>query len=737
MNTLKLLTIISLLFAAACPAAEVLVEAESFTDRGGWKIDQQFMDQMGSPYLLAHGLGYPVRDAVTTVAFPRPGSYRVWVRTFDWVAPWKTPETPASKRATGTPGKFRLMINAARVETVFGTEGAAWHWQPGGRVEVKKGPVELRLVDMTGFDGRCDAILFSDDPGFQPPDGGEKLASLRRTLLGTEKTRDAGEYDLVVVGGGISGICAAVSGARNGLTVALIQDRPVLGGNNSSEVRVWLSGRAENPRYPNVGRIVRELDPIKRAHSSLTNTADYYPDEKREAFVRSEKNISLFLCHRANGIEVRDERILSVTAQDIITGVRKRFSGRWFVDTTGDGCVGYHAGADFEMTETAHMGQSNLWNIRDTGQPVSFPRCPWAYDLSDKPFPGRDGNRPGRQLGTWFWESGCFRHPIDDRERNRDNNFRAMFGAWDCLKNVQEKFPNYQLAWAAYVSGPRESRRLLGDVILNKEDLLEYREYDDGCIATGWKIDLHLPRKEYSRGFEGDEFITRAHFTGYKMPYYVPYRCLYSRNIENLFMAGRDVSVTHEALGAVRVMRTCGQMGDVVGMAAAICKKRGTTPRGVYKEHLDELKKMMSKGPPPEKRVRIWPASEATRTSDGNPINEMPEELGKLTCVTIERGSWRSPAPGFRFEIGAAAVVYIAVHDRGDYRPPKGWEQAGMTMTWREKYTDTVYRKRFAAGTVAIPSHSGNEGNKTYGLPHMAFVKPAAGGSVDVRPVSP
>jgi len=171
-----------------------------------------------------------------------------------------------------------------------------------------------------------------------------------------------------------------------------------------------------------------------------------------------------------------------------------------------------------------------------------------------------------------------------------------MFGAWDCLKNVEERYPNHKLSWAAYVSGPRESRRLLGDVVLTVEDISGARAFDDACVPTSWPIDVHRPDERYSRGFEGDAFIARADMPGYDVPYWVPYRCLYSRNVENLFAAGRDISVTHEALGAVRVMRTCGMMGEVVGMAASICRKHDTTPRGVYRDHLEELKELMRLG---------------------------------------------------------------------------------------------------------------------------------------------
>ncbi|MFC1717690.1 FAD-dependent oxidoreductase [Candidatus Poribacteria bacterium] len=572
----------------------LLIEAESFVDTGGWVVDQQFMDIMGSPFLLAHGLGEPVADAETVVQFPEIGKYRVWVRTRDWIAPWGV---------SGAPGRFQLSVNDRAIDTEFGTEGSEWHWQDGGSVQIADRSVRLRLHDLTGCEGRCDAIVFSSDPDFVPPDSGQELAAFRREALGLpEEPEHAGDFDLVVIGGGIAGICSAVSAARLGLKVAFIQDRPVLGGNNSSEVRVWLGGKANCEPYPRVGDIVSELEQERKAHYGPDNVAELYEDEKKLAIVEDEENIMLFACYRANDVEMDSDRITAVVAQNIITGHRIRCTGEWFADCTGDGCVGFMSGADHDVTLNGHMGRCNNWNVIDTGSPSSFFSCPWAFDLSDKPFPGREdgeGQFSGKgilALGGWYWESGFDRDPIAEGEYIRDTNFRAMYGAWNALKNVDKVYPNHKLNWSAYISGMRESRRILGDVVLTKDDIMNSVEFPDGCVATGWDIDLHFPHESYQKGFEGDEFISKAIFTKYPQPYWVPYRTLYSRNISNLFMAGRDISVTHEALGAVRVMRTCGLMGEIVGMAAYLCRKNSTTPRGIYQEYLNDLKALMEKG---------------------------------------------------------------------------------------------------------------------------------------------
>ena len=569
----------------------VLLEAEAFETLGGWVVDQQFMDQMGSPFLLAHGLGNPVLDATTTVTLPGPGAYRLWVRTRDWVAPWKTPETPEAKRAVGTPGRFQIILDGVPVDTTFGVVGADWHWQDGGTIDVAEAEIHVALHDLTGFEGRCDAVFFSQNLDNPPPNADPAMKTWRRGLLSLpDEPVDAGAFDLVVVGGGTAGMCATLQAARLGVTVALIQDRPVVGGNNSSDVRVWLNGNTNFEPYPDIGNIMKEFEPAQRAHAGPGNTAEIYEDQKRINILESCENVTLFLNFRANDVETQDGRIVAVVAENIRTAQRLRFTGRTFADCTGDGCVGALVDADFDMTVDGHMGRCNLWNIINTGSACPFPQCPWALNLSSRPFPEGEA-----QLGVWYWESGFYHDPFEKSEYIRDWNFRAMYGAWDALKNVKNKFSTYKLNWAAHISGKRESRRLLGDVILTEEDFVEWVEYPDAAVPCTWSIDLHLPNPAYQSGWEGDEFISKAYYTQYTKPYWIPYRCLYSRNIDNLFMAGRDISVTHEALGAVRVMRTGGMMGEVVGIAASLCKEHDTTPRGVYADHLAELQRRMGR----------------------------------------------------------------------------------------------------------------------------------------------
>jgi hypothetical protein len=563
------------------------------------------MDVMGSPFLLAHGLGIPVVDAVTTLAFPAPGLYRLWVRTRDWTAPWKTLHTPYAARASGSPGLFQVLVDGAPLPIIFGADGADWHWQDGGLVQVSAPTARITLHDLTGFEGRCDALLFCGDLGYTPPNGGQALDALRQEWLGFPQPPPlVRPFDLLVAGGGIAGMCAALSAARSGLRVALVHDRPVLGGNNSSEVRVWLGGKTHQPPYPRLGDVVAQLEPARTAHYGAGNTAELYEDERRLELLHDEANLKLYLGWRVVAAQVQDGAITQVTAQQITSGRRLRFTAALFADCTGDADLGYLAGADFDVTLTGHMGPSNLWNVVETASPQPFPRCPWALDLSESPFPGRAdlqgqfAEKGLRSLGAWFWESGFDRHPIHDMEQVRDLNLRAMYGAWDALKNVDGAYPNHRLNWAAHIMGVRESRRLLGDVLLTEESVLTNERFPDGCFPCTWTIDLHQPDPAYAQDLPGSEFISSASNKPVPAPYWAPYRCLYSRNIHNLFMAGRNISVTHQALGTVRVMRTTGMMGEVVGMAAALCREHAALPREVYLLHLPALLERLSQGVP-------------------------------------------------------------------------------------------------------------------------------------------
>jgi hypothetical protein len=581
-----LLTII-LLRANGVRGATVFLEAESFAQRGGWTLDTQFIEIMGSPYLLAHGMGRGVADAETKVTFPVAGSYRLAVRTKDWVAHWKVP---------GAPGKFQVLVDGQPVAHVFGAKNAEWSWENGGAIAITTAGLHtIGLHDLTGFDGRCDALFLTTEPNRRPPESRIE----RKQLLGLpEQPPKTEEYDLVVCGGGYSGMGTAISAARQGLKVALVQDRPVLGGNGSSEIQVWAQGGTRRGLFPRLGEIVEEF--ADHAQNS-PGAADEFGDAHKEAVVRAEKNISLFLNSHVIGAETRDDmQVRSVLVLDTRTGAERRFRGKFFADCTGHGTIGALTGAKHRVQEEGHMGMSNMWKWDEVDNPPEWPETPWALPLEWGDFPPTK-KAEGQVVfykGEWFWESGFNKHPLKDLEYTRDWNLRATYGAFSAMKRGprKEQFSKARLEWIAAIGGTRESRLLDGDVLLGREDIEQQRSYPDGCVPTTWDIDLHYPKEQYAKKFSDDPFISRAEFgsgVDKKNGYPIPYRCFYSTNIGNLFMAGRCISVTHGALGTIRVMRTCGMMGEVVGKAAYLCVKHTATPRAVYEQYLDELKELM------------------------------------------------------------------------------------------------------------------------------------------------
>ncbi|MDF1849348.1 MAG: FAD-dependent oxidoreductase [Verrucomicrobiales bacterium] len=570
-------------------SAEVLVEAESFDHPGGWKLDTQFIDVMGSPYLLAHGLGNPVEDAKTTVTFPEAGEYTVWVRTKNWLQKFDD-----KIDASAAPGRFQVSVGVQTIDHEFGKTSESWHWEKGGVVNVEKGATDLKVSDLTGFNGRFDAILFSTNPDFTPDNTSEAFPKWRREMLGVStETVDEGPFDIVFIGGGYAGSCGAISAARMGLKVALIQNRPVLGGNGSSEVRVWAKGNTPPGLYP-VGDIVREFSD---SASKSPGSYEEFEDQKKFDIATAEQNLSLFLNHHAFDVEMESETAIeAVRAFDTRTGEIRRFTARNFCDSTGHGTIGKMAGADYEMLEKGRMGMSNMWAWENADEPQGFESLGWALPFGERDFP-----YPRKFHAEWFWESGYDKHPLLDLEQIRDWNNLVAFSAWSAIKNKGaharsdpdgKAHENARLTWMAYIGGTRETLQLLGDVVLTEEDIVSKRPFPDGCVLTTWSVDLHYPREQYAKVVPDNPFIAIAvHGKGVdrKKGYPIPYRCFYSRNIENLFMAGRNISVTHEALGTVRVMKTGGMMGVVVGKAAAVASKNDVSPREVYYQHLDEL----------------------------------------------------------------------------------------------------------------------------------------------------
>jgi hypothetical protein len=524
--------------------------------------------------------------------------------------------------------------------------------------------------------------------------------------------------------------------------VALIQDRPVLGGNNSPEIRVHtggLGGPVVNEVNGNYGNRPQDSNWLKEP-SPATVAAEH-----RQKVVDAEKNIKQFLGWHAYAAATKEKRIASVDARNISTNEERRFAAPIFIDCTGDGSVAAWAGCEFRMGREAQteyneslapesrdkmtLGTSLLWGSMEGERETTFPVLPWAAEVSKD---------LAATSGDWTWETGHSMDTITDAEEIRDHMFRAIYGSFSTAKNGKDKEKNAKrdLLWMGYVGGKRESRRIIGDYVLTQNDILECKQFPDGVAIGSWSIDLHYPK--------GYDFRTYAQFTKTK-PYPIPFRCLYSKDMENLMLAGRDISETHAALGSTRVMNTGGQMGVATGAAALLCKKFSTTPRGVYEKHLQALLDIV-KGEGEYKNalgsedtaklspfVRVGAATGLTigkveksgnRCSGSNPLAEVPEAYVGLPCATLERGSYAVAAPGYVLEVDRPVTVYLAVHDRGKPKLAEGWEKTDQHIRWKggaNTYADTVYQKKFAAGKIEIPGHDGTDGHN-FGLPNMAII---------------
>jgi len=647
---------------SAEPTKVVWLEGEGFEETGGWSNDPQFVDVMGSPYLLATGVGRPVADAVTHAEIAVSGNYRLWVRCRDWLPEY-------------SPGRFRVLINGRASEVIFGkAEHDRWRWVVGGIFSLEKGEIEVRLKDLTGWWGRCDAIVLSRDTDFKPVDDIYILERQRRQYYEPYQHVDEVEpHDVVVVGGGLAGSAAAVAAARYGCSVALIQDRPVLGGNASSEIDVPPGGDSSNePLDPHETGIIQEFYP------GTDRGWDYDWSAGMERVVRGEQNIDLRLNTRAINVVMQDNSTISgVVAMDVRSGKRVLFPGKIFIDCTGDGWIGFWAGAEFrkgrearsEFGESLAPEKADQFTMGNTLMVASFREeegarfdCPeWAYQwkspddfntsglhfgLDKTPFPlggpnegaifrfthgagffGEQGGvkrahaehtepayrlRPvtpphyrGFKKGKgyiprskdggffqWWVELGGNQDTIYDAEHIRDELFRVNLGLWNYVKNFSTKYKeankNRRLVWINHVPGKRESRRLIGDYILTQWDYADRVVHDDNVAYGGWGIDIHHPN-----GFWKDGPMYYNQYRGHKVS--IPFRCLYSKDISNLLMAGRNISVSHIALGGVRVMRTTCLMGQAVGTAAALCVEKNVLPRTAGKTHIKEIQQRLLK----------------------------------------------------------------------------------------------------------------------------------------------
>ena len=415
--------------------------------------------------------------------------------------------------------------------------------------------------------------------------------------------------DVCVVGGGIGGLLTAISAARRGAKVALMHDRPVLGGNASSEVRMWICGAGTRVRYLQETGIMEEiaLDNMARNPSRNWSIWDALLYEK----VRFEPNIDLILNCACNEVEMDGDRIRNVTGFQLTTYRRHRVSAKIFCDCSGDSIlapltgaayrVGREAKSEFgeefglEKADRRTMGSSLLIQARETDRKVDFTPPEWAYDFPDDE---ALNHKPHECLlkphTNFYWiELGGEADTIGDAEKLRDELLKIAFGVWDHMKNHGDHgADNWELEWLGFLPGKRESRRYVGDYTLTQQDVEKGgTKFEDTVAYGGWQIDNHLPGGFWLKS-KGGAHLQKRRLSD---PYAIPLRCLYSRDVDNLMFAGRNLSATHTAFASARVMGTIGIMGQAVGTAAALAVEKGVDPRGVYadKALLKELQRRL------------------------------------------------------------------------------------------------------------------------------------------------
>lgn len=572
------------------------IEAEDFDDYGEWRLDTQFVHKMGSAYLLAGGVGKPIPDAVTQIAIPKAGTYRIWARTRNWLQGY-------------APGKFTVSVNGEMSKHILGDgKPEVWAWESAGEFELPSGSVSLALHDLTGAFGRCDALILTTDLSYVPPEELEACQTERARLTGApQDIAELGDFDVVVVGAGSAGVAAAVASAKTGAITALVHDRPVLGGNASVEMGVPTLGASRH--HPNA----RESGLNEEAGLMRAKNGAYGMSEAYHIQVSRESNLTVFNNTRVINTELNEDGgIGAVRGVNTLTLEPSRVRGKVFIDCTGDGWVGYFAGAKYrfgresraefaeslaplesdEITMSGAVLGNRAFSYRatNTGHPVEYRVPDWAMTLP----PADEFNRKPDWIesGSWWIEHPGDMNDLVYPEKARDQLIRIIFAYWGFIKNDWERRDdarNFELAYVASMDGRRETRRLVGDYILKQQDVEAGRMFPDRITYGGWTLDVHHPLGILS-GKEGPYYCDKH------VPIYsIPYRCIYSTNVPNLFMAGRDISVTHMALGTVRVQGTLSTVGQAAGTAAAMCIMHGVNPRQLGQEHIHALQQQLLK----------------------------------------------------------------------------------------------------------------------------------------------
>ena len=406
--------------------------------------------------------------------------------------------------------------------------------------------------------------------------------------------------DICVVGGGLSGMIAAISAARHGSRVVLMQDRPMLGGNASSEIRMWVRGAAglENRETGLIQEI--EMENIYRnpkMNYSIWDTVLYQK-------VMEEKNITLLLNTSCLGCEMDGGRIASITGWQLNSYTFHTVEAKLFMDCSGDSILAPLTGAKYRMGREAKdeydeyaapekadactMGSSCLLELRKTDHPCTFTPPEWAYVYpDDESMYLKNHDVPGTDVNFWWIELGGEQDTIRDAQKINEELLKVAYGVWDHIKNHGDHgMENWELEWVGFLPGKRESRRYVGEYVLNQRDLEEGHHFDDAVAFGGWTMDNHNPKGFQFMGYS-------SHHIKPQVPYEIPFRSLYSDNVPNLMFAGRNISATHMAMSSTRVMATCSVIGQAAGTGAAVAIAHGCDPAVVAQKYMPEVQRAL------------------------------------------------------------------------------------------------------------------------------------------------
>lgn len=606
------------------------IDALEFEDYGGFTAETQFVQEMGQGYLFACQVpGIPVDDASTRFSVPEKRHYRIWVRTKNWYK-------------TASPGRLKVLIDGEYLpRELGGLPTELWCWEAAGDAVLEPGEHTVTVQDTTGYFGRFAAVIVTDDMDFTPEQELHRLWKERAAIRGESAApKDGGEYDVIVAGGGPAGVPAAIAAARKGMKTLILHSRPGLGGNASDEGTVGFDGAYS--AHPNMreGGIAEEIRRT-RDHERLTW------EGALKRLCAAEPNLTIVYNQFLMDAETEQNRILSVTSIDCRNSSFTTYRGKMFIDCTGDGWLGYYAGAKYRLGREAkwQYGEDfapecpdNLtmsgclmgsvkgnqilgYYAEDAGKPVVFTAPEWAVKLPK----GDDLHRfPNRlNTGEWWVENPTDMDDLWEQEAIRDELLRLNLGYFDWVKNSYSRRDvarNLQITGFGRYNAKRETRRIIGDYVLTQNDC-QGASFPDAVSYCGWPLDVHHPRGLYS-GAEG------PYYSNARVPVTeIPFRCLYSKNIKNLMMAGRCISVSHLALGSVRVENTLATLGQAAGTAAARCVRQGISPRDIYETQMKDFQQELLRDDLYIPSLR----------------NEDPDDLARCAAVTASSVSQSEP----------------------------------------------------------------------------------------------